>query len=133
MPSTQAEPTTPLAAGLAGAGGGAGIVAIANLLTENGDVKQMVAYLAPPATIVLSMLWNFCTQMLRSYLLERQIGQERQKAAAALRRVLEDPNASIELKDKMRKRVDDLEILEAEIGKKRSENIARRLIEITGE
>ncbi|MFG2404247.1 hypothetical protein ACGFR8_07885 [Streptomyces brevispora] len=102
-----------MSASFGGAGGGIGLVAIADHIDDASLWQDCFLYLAPVAAIAFTILtsWTFAK------LEEREIRSKNAKAVATIRGEIADPDTSLERKNELRDMLKSL----------RDEQIAYRL------
>lgn len=106
MTSVQAsDGATKARAGLAGAGGGTGLVAVAESLPVDPSVKSLLVYAAPTVAVLFGSLVLFAQVQMSRYLQQRLVKRVRRD----LEECLKNPHTSDEHKKRIRDRLEDLE------------------------
>jgi hypothetical protein len=106
----------------AGLSGGTGFAGIALLMPE-GFVKSVLLILAPTITVGISSSWHIFTQEVEARVADWRIRNQRRKAEELYRRLLHDSGTTDEIRDKAKKSLEALTLLEVEITKRRVEAI----------
>jgi hypothetical protein len=101
-----------------GISGGTGFASIVMLLSE-GSTKSVLLILAPTLTIVISGAWSIAVDLAKQKYADWQIKKQRESAEARYELIKSDPTISAEVKDRAKKTVDALRIVEIEIAEQR--------------
>lgn len=109
MASTPAEAASPSSAtaraGLAGAGGGTGLVAFAQSVSPDSTTKSLLLYLAPSVSVIFGTLVFFIEAQTSRYLQQRLVRRLRR----TLEEYLQNPHTSDEHKLALRQRLEQVE------------------------
>jgi hypothetical protein len=101
-------------AGFAGAGGGTLVAVIASGLEESNPLKHSLLYAAPSLSILLSAAWIWAQVAIANYFRDKEVQLLVGSAKSALESALKNPNTSIEHKEKIRKELEQLELVTVE-------------------
>src|SRR4051812_45804244 len=96
MPASESSTATTTRAGLAGAGGGTGVVAIAESLPA-GTTRDVLVYLAPTASVIVGAVTFYVEIATKRFLQRRLVASVR----ARLQEYLSNPATSDEHKAKL--------------------------------
>jgi hypothetical protein len=106
--------TTGVTAG-AGISVGTLVVFLSNKMGPNNTVGEVLQYLAPSISVFMSMLWYWLRRRVLQSLRYREIESCLKKARDTLYRAMEDPGASSEHINGMRKAIERLERIQIKI------------------
>jgi hypothetical protein len=108
-----------LGAGVAGASGGTGILALVGSLPDTSIWKPVLTYAAPTIAVLVSAIWLFAKSRFDAWLADRSLAAEIEKAVGGLRDLEGDPNCSEKVKRNARTHVDGLKLLRIQLHSKR--------------
>jgi len=119
-----------VSSGLAGAGGGTGLLALVQSLDDHAYWKPVLIFLAPTATVVIAEIWFYAKQALNRYVHDRTtaffINSTIRKAIKERDTINTDPHASEEHKLKLQKDVEMLQANRSEWRVTRSREILKK-------
>lgn len=109
-------------ASIAGAGTGSALAALIGLLGE-GTVKSALLILAPSLAVIVAAAWSSLVAVINDKFADLKIRAERKRAERMVREMENDPHATDELKEKAKKTLQALRILELEASQKRIQTV----------
>lgn len=99
-------------AGLAGAGGGTGLLVLINLVPETqNELRSFLTYLAPTASVALAALWTFAASRVAHALQRQRLDDMVKRARLQRDAIWNNPSSTQAHKDKAQLAVEKLEML----------------------
>lgn len=103
-------------AGVAGIGGGTGLVAIATSLPDDSGLKQWLLYIAPSVSVLLGIIWLWAQQELSSFLERIKFKMLARRVKADMTKAIDSPVSSEEHKEILRKKMEEVDLIIANKG-----------------
>lgn len=110
---------TPVGAGVAGASGGTGLLALVSSIPDANPWKALLTFATPSAAIAISAIWLYLKTKFDNWIADRTIRDEITKAEQALAAIEADSNSTDRLKSEARKHVEALRILQIQLHRNR--------------
>ena len=104
------------AAGAAGIGGGTILAAIANYLPPTSPFRTGLILVSPSVSVVLGLVWLWAQVEIANYVQDRKLTSLVQNTKATLVEALRNPTTSLEHKEVIRKKLEELELMIADRG-----------------
>lgn len=99
-------------AGLAGAGGGTGLLVLVNLVPEtHKELRSFLTYLAPTASVALAAMWTFLASRIAHSMQRQRLDGMVKMARLQRDAIWENPSSSQTHKDQAQSAVEKLEML----------------------
>ena len=105
MPEPEASPATTTRAGLAGAGGGTGLVVLAESLGASSTMREVLVYVAPSVSVIVGAVTFYIEIATKRYLQRRLVKSIRER----LQEYLKNPATSPEHKAALVRQLEALE------------------------
>lgn len=115
------EPKT--SAGVAGAGGGTLVAAIASSLPDESGLKTYLLLAAPAVAITLSGVWLWANVKISNWLRDREVTSVLNTARKTLQDALDNPNTTKGHQTNLRKELEKIELIALGRHVKRIESI----------
>jgi len=110
-------------AGVAGASGGTGLLALVNSVPDASHWKPLLMFASPTIAVVISGLWVFAMKRLDNWVAERSLDSELKKAESALRAIELDQQSSDRVRKEARAKVEALRMLKLTLHSNRAQAI----------
>jgi hypothetical protein len=114
-----------LGAGVAGASGGTGLLALVNSIPDTNHWKPLLTFASPTMAVAISGLWVFAMARLDNWVAERSLSSELTKAEAALQAIEVDQQSSERVRKEARAKVEALRLLKLTLHANRAQAIVK--------
>jgi len=121
--TTSTKKTPPIGAGVAGASGGTGILAMVSAIPDTSQWKPILTFASPTVAVAITAIYVFTTSIFEKWLADRSLASELTKADDALREIEADPKSSETLKTNARTKVEALRLLKLTLHTNRAQAI----------
>lgn len=102
---------TNVGAGVAGASGGTGVLAVVNLLPEGSMWRVLLTFASPTLAVFISAMWVLVKAWIDRWVSERYIESELRKAEFELAKIEACVASSETIKQEAREKVDALRLI----------------------
>jgi hypothetical protein len=108
----------------AGAGGGTLVAVVASQLPDDNIAKNLLIYLAPSISILLTLLWGLVQIRFVNYVNDREVERLVKVAKIKLEKSIANPNISEEHREYLQKRLQEFDLISIDRIKSRIQAIA---------
>jgi hypothetical protein len=110
-------------AGVAGASGGTGLLAVVNSIPDTSHWKPLLMFAAPTIAVAISGLWALAMKWLDNWIADRSLDSELRKAETTLLAIEADQRSSDRIRKEARAKVEALRLLKITLHSNRAQAI----------